>query len=104
MSELLHAATGWETSSYEIMRFGARRIHLMRLYNLREGLGREEDRLPDRFYETPVAAGPQEGAVLDRGKFEESVSTFYEMMGWDEAGVPRAATLYDYGLEWARTR
>jgi aldehyde:ferredoxin oxidoreductase len=102
MSELLHAATGWETSSYEIMRYGARRIHLMRLYNLREGLGREDDVLPDRFYDTPIAAGPQKGAVLDRALFEQSVSTFYEMMGWDEAGVPRAATLFDFGLEWAR--
>lgn len=23
------------------------------------------------------------------------------MMGWDESGCPRKATLYDYGVDWA---
>ena len=100
MTELLGAITGWETSSYEIMRFGERRLHLMRWYNLREGLTCEDDLLPDRFYEQAISAGPQAGAVLDRGKFIEATRTFYSMMGWDEQGVPLPATLYDFGLEW----
>jgi hypothetical protein len=28
--------TGWETSAYEFLRWGERRNHLMRVYNLRE--------------------------------------------------------------------
>ena len=100
MAALLQAVTGWETSSYEIMRYGERRMHLMRCYNLREGLSRADDVLPDRFYDQAIAGGPQSGAVLDRGTFEESVGTFYAMMGWDEAGVPLSATLYECGLEW----
>ena len=48
MAELLAAVTGWETS-YEIMRFGERRNHLMRVYNLREGLTAADDTLPDRI-------------------------------------------------------
>ena len=40
MASILRGVTGWETSSYEIMRFGERRNHLMRAYNYREGLGR----------------------------------------------------------------
>jgi len=100
MAALLQAATGWETSSYEIMRYGERRLHLMRWYNLREGLSRADDVLPDLFYDQAITEGPQSGAALDRGKFEESVSTFYTMMGWDEEGVPLSATLYESGLEW----
>jgi aldehyde:ferredoxin oxidoreductase len=46
MAELLAAVTGWETSGYEVMRFGERRNHLMRLYNLREGLTAADDTLP----------------------------------------------------------
>ena len=75
-------------------------MHLMRWYNLWEGLRRADDVLPDRFYDQAIDGGPQSGSVLDRGKFEESVSTFYTMMGWDEAGVPLSATLYESGLEW----
>ena len=100
MAGLLRAVTGWETSSYEIMRYGERRAHLMRWYNLREGMRREDDILPERFFTQPITGGPQAGAVLDRAKFEESIGTFYSMMGWDEEGVPLPATLYDLGIEW----
>src|ERR1041384_2226593 len=39
MAQMIAAVTGWETSDYEMMRIGERRNHLMRWYNLREGLG-----------------------------------------------------------------
>jgi aldehyde:ferredoxin oxidoreductase len=100
MTEMLRAATGWETSSHEIMRIGERRIHLMRWYNLREGLTAADDRLPDRFYVEPIAAGPRQGDVIDRTAFEQAVTTFYAMMGWDGQGRPTPSTLYDHGLEW----
>lgn len=100
MTEMVRAATGWETSSYELMRIGERRLHLMRWYNLREGLTADDDRLPDRFYEEPIASGPREGDVIDRAAFEDAIATFYAMMGWDETGRPTPATLYDAGLAW----
>jgi len=100
MAATLAAVTGWETSSHEVMRLGERRLHLMRWYNLREGLTAADDRLPDRFYEEPVASGPRQGDVIDRAAFGQAIATFYEMMGWDESGRPRPATLYDHGLEW----
>jgi aldehyde:ferredoxin oxidoreductase len=100
MAATLAAVTGWETSSHELMRLGERRLHLMRWYNLREGLTAADDRLPDRFYEEPVASGPRQGDVIGRAAFEQAIETFYEMMGWDEMGRPRPATLYDHGLEW----
>jgi aldehyde:ferredoxin oxidoreductase len=50
MADYLAYVTGWETSAYEVMRFGERRLHLMRLYNLREGLTADQDTLPERFF------------------------------------------------------
>jgi aldehyde:ferredoxin oxidoreductase len=100
MGDLLAAITGWETSSAEIMRWGERRLHLMRMYNLREGLSAADDRLPDRFFEEPITSGPRSGVRLDREAFADAIATYYEMMGWDEDGVPRRATLVDHHLEW----
>ncbi|MBZ0300010.1 MAG: hypothetical protein K8J31_09730 [Anaerolineae bacterium] len=100
MAELLAAVTGWETSGYEIMRWGERRTHLMRVYNNREGLTPADDRLPDRFHEEAIGVGPKQGERLDREQFQAMIRFYYEMMGWDEGGVPRPATLFDYGLEW----
>lgn len=101
MTDMLAAITGWETSSHEILRWGERRNHLMRVYNNREGLTRADDWLPDRFFDDPVTAGPMKGAKLDRGQFREVLDFYYEMMGWDENGAPRRSTLTDHHLEWA---
>ncbi len=103
MAQLLGAVTGWETSSYEIMRMGERRLHLMRLYNLREGLSAQDDTLPDRFFEEGLDCGGElHGARLDRETFESMIHTYYEMMGWNEKGIPKKATLLDHQIEQLR--
>jgi aldehyde:ferredoxin oxidoreductase len=101
MAAMLGAVTGWNTSGYEIMRFGERRLHLMRLYNLREGLTAADDMLPARFYEEPIRSGKWAGTRLDRHAFAACVKTYYRMMGWDDEGRPRLETLLDQRLEWA---
>jgi aldehyde:ferredoxin oxidoreductase len=98
MVGLVESITGWKSSDYELMRWGERRNHLMRLYNLRQGLGASDDTLPDRFFTEPIAFGRLAGTLLDREAFQAAITLYYEMMGWDEQGVPRRSTLIDYGL------
>jgi len=100
MTRLIEGATGWKTSSYEFMRWGERRDHLMRVYNLREGLTRADDTLPVRFFQTPIDFGRLKGTVLDEKKFGEMVEALYEMKGWDRTGIPLNSTLVDHHLEW----
>lgn len=102
MAELLAAITGWETSSHEIMRLGERRMHLMRVYNLREGLTSEDDTLPNRFFDEPLQMPGERwhGHRLDRAQFASVIVSYYRMMGWDDAGRPRYETLVDHHLEW----
>lgn len=102
MAHLLGAVTGWNTSAYEMMRFGERRIHLMRVYNLREGLTAADDVLPSRFFDEPLrmAGARWDGKHLDREQFTAAIQTYYRMMGWDDAGRPRYETLLDHHLEW----
>jgi aldehyde:ferredoxin oxidoreductase len=97
---IVRAVTGWETSSYEVMRWGSRRLQLMRIYNLREGLTAADDRLPDRFFDEPIDSGPLAGRRLDRAAFTTMISTYYELMGWDSAGVPTPTTRLAHHLEW----
>ena len=102
MAELLAAVTGWNTSAYEIMRFGERRLHLMRVYNLREGLTAADDTLPVRFFDEPIRMPGQRwhGVSLDRERFTAAIQTYYRMMGWDQAGRPLYETLLDHHLDW----
>ena len=97
----MRAVTGWETSGYEVMRWGERRNHLMRIYNLREGLTAADDRLPDRFHDDPIDSGPPgRGPPGSRRHSTAMVQGYYELMGWDRDGVPTAATRHDHHLEW----
>jgi aldehyde:ferredoxin oxidoreductase len=100
ISSLIQAITGWQTSSYEFMRWGERRNHIMRMYNIREGLTKNDDVLPEKFYTEPIKEGRFTGCMLDKEKFRQVTESYYEMMGWDKNGVPLDATLYDYHLEW----
>jgi aldehyde:ferredoxin oxidoreductase len=104
MTDMLGAITGWETSSYEILRWGERRNHIMRVYNNREGLTAADDWLPERFFDEPIDSGVKGGIRLDREAFKSAIKTYYEMMGWDEGGIPRPATLYDHHLEWTLSK
>lgn len=102
MATLVGAVTGWNTSAYELMRFGERRLHLMRAYNLREGLTAADDTLPARFFDEPLHMPGKRwhGKYLDREKFLAAIQSYYRMMGWDEAGRPTYETLLDHHLEW----
>jgi len=102
MAEMLAAVTGWNTSAYEIMRYGERRLHLMRIYNLREGINASEDTLPERFFSEPIRmpGARWDGKFLDQGQFQEAIRTYYRMMGWNDAGQPHYETLLDHHLEW----
>jgi len=100
MTGIVRAITGWETSAYEFLRWGERRNHLMRIYNLREGFSAADDTLPDRFFNDSVPTRHSPSASLNRERFHQAIQTYYGMMGWDEAGRPRESTLVDFELEW----
>ena len=100
VADLVAAVAGWQTSSHEVMAWGARRLQLMRIYNGREGLVAADDRLPDRFFDEAIDGGPRAGSHLDRPAFEAMIARCYELMGWDRDGVPTPATRSAHHLEW----
>jgi aldehyde:ferredoxin oxidoreductase len=100
MTAIVGAVTGWETSAYEFLRWGERRNHLMRVYNLREGFSPADDTLPERFFKESVPTRHSPSASLDNSKFHQAIQTYYSMMGWDEGGRPRESTLVDFELDW----
>ncbi len=100
MGSLLSAITGWESSSYEAMAFGERRINLTKVYNVREGVPASADTLPERFFTDTITVGRWQNHKIDKPKFDEMIKTYYAMMGWDEDGVPTMAALLENRLEW----
>lgn len=98
--QLVNAVTGWNTTFYELMKAGERRINIMRAYNAREGISSEQDKVPNRIFE-PLE-GPVETRVppITKEQFQNALLNYYAMMGWTTDGVPTKAKLQELGLSW----
>ncbi len=101
MVELVRAITGWQTNVWEMLKAGERGVTLARVFNVREGFGREDDTLPPRM-NTPHVSGTLNEKPIDPEVLDEYVSTFYGMMGWDtKDGIPTLAKLQELDIAWA---
>jgi aldehyde:ferredoxin oxidoreductase len=97
---LCKSGIGWDTSLFELMKAGERRINMMRFFNQREGFSIEDDTIPDRLF-APLPDGPAEGACVNREDFNSARKRYYELAGWDpDTGQPTAATLKNLQLDW----
>lgn len=100
--ELIRLVAGWEDFTLdELQTIGERRLNMLRAFNARLGLGRRDDRLPDKFFRPLGGTGPTAGFALGREEIEAAKDEYYRLAGWDaESGNPTPATLARLGLEW----
>jgi aldehyde:ferredoxin oxidoreductase len=99
LTELVNAATGWDMTLWELMKVGERGITMARAFNIREGLDKKDDKLPERFFE-PLESGRLKGLKVPKSDFEKALITYYEMMGWDYNGVPTLGKLEELDVGW----
>jgi aldehyde:ferredoxin oxidoreductase len=93
MAQLMRHVWRREVSEEELMPVGERIWNLGRLFNLREGFTRSDDRVPQKLLDEPLTEGPSAGKAIGLRLFEEALSEYYCLRGWDEAGVPTRAKL-----------
>jgi aldehyde:ferredoxin oxidoreductase len=99
-TKFFNLVTGKDWSEEQMLKIGERIRNLERMFDVRQGLTREMDILPKKFFEKPLTKGKYEGAVLDREKFERMKDEYYEQRGWDKAtGIPTREKLVELGLE-----
>jgi aldehyde:ferredoxin oxidoreductase len=96
----LEAARGEEMSQEELFELGDRIYAIIRSYWVRENRrwSKEMDYPPSRWFEEPLSQGDLKGYKLDRARYDEMLSRYYEIRGWDENGIPRRETLKALGL------
>jgi aldehyde:ferredoxin oxidoreductase len=96
---LLSAITGREYDKAEFTKTGERVFNLEKMFNYREGFRREDDRLPDRFFEDAFTVGPKKGSVLNRDQFDAMLTQYYKDRGWDpESTKPGESKIKELGL------
>jgi len=95
-AEALELTTGLRLTPEEMREVGERIVTLERMYGVREGVSRVDDRLPSRFMESPLRDGASSGTVVD---LDLMLDEYYAERGWDPAtGHPTPETLRRLGL------
>jgi aldehyde:ferredoxin oxidoreductase len=88
ITDITAAVTGWNTGIIEMLTIAERALTLARLFNTREGLTADDDRLPQRYYQ-PKTDGPLSDKSLNEEKMERAKRYYYALMGWDrDTGIP----------------
>jgi len=104
-SKVLYYNTGLEMTPEEIWDVSRRCNMIERLFNLREGLTRNDlekgDMLNHRYFDEPCRRGAIDviGMTIDKKKFVKMVDELYKHQGLDKEGVPKKETLKKLGLE-----
>jgi aldehyde:ferredoxin oxidoreductase len=98
--EYLEAITGEKRTWEDLYKTGDRVLNLVRAYWKREvpSFGRTWDYPPGRWFEETQSQGKVKGIKVDRAKYEQMLSWYYELRGWDQNGIPRKETLENLGL------
>jgi aldehyde:ferredoxin oxidoreductase len=91
IAEIVNAVTGLQYSAADLLQVGERIVQVERMFNLRNGLKPDDDRLPARFLNEAISAGPSKGHRYDQKRVLEK---YYRLRDWDaETGWPGAKTL-----------
>jgi aldehyde:ferredoxin oxidoreductase len=97
-AKVLKLVTGYEgfADPRKLMIMGERMVNLKRAFNVREGIRRKDDTLPERFTKEPMPAGPAKGQVVD---LERMLNEYYQLRNWDlETGIPKRETFDRLGM------
>jgi aldehyde:ferredoxin oxidoreductase len=87
-------ATGYSLSEEEILKIGERIVNLERLFNVREGVSREWDTLPER-----IRTQPNQNTVTSEEELNIMLNEYYKLRGWDlETGKPTFEKLKELNL------
>jgi len=88
--------TGWDMTVNEYMKTGERIWNLQRLYNVRCGISRKDDTLPERITMLP---GTHSERATHVPSLNIQLAEYYDYRNWDEFGIPTREKLAELGLD-----
>jgi aldehyde:ferredoxin oxidoreductase len=81
----------------EVLTIGERAWNLCRAFNIREGITRENDTLPERAAE-PLPEGAVKGETITKEALQHALDEYYALRGWSSKGIPTRSKLEGLGL------
>ncbi len=100
LAKLLSLLTGWDIDGEELLNIGERVYNFQRMFNVREGVRKTDDMLPERCLKLPEFGKYSSVKECEIRSYNRMLEECYEARGWDlETGIPRADKLSQLGLE-----
>jgi aldehyde:ferredoxin oxidoreductase len=96
--DLLESASGIKISEEEFMQKGEMIWNMERLFNIRSGMSRKDDWLPERCFDA-LTDVDEVFLPLTREDVTTMLDRYYTLRGWDSEGVPLKETLSRLGIE-----
>jgi len=93
--DMYNAVVGTDWTTEQMLEAGERVWNLERMFNLKAGVGAEQDTLPRRLLTEPLTEGGAKGQVH---RLDELLPDYYRRRGWSEQGVPTDEKLAALGL------
>jgi len=79
ISLIINAITGMELDKKQLQKMASNITNKAREFNLREGMSKADDTLPERFFEEKLE---DSGKVLLKSDFQKMLSDYYRLKGW----------------------
>jgi aldehyde:ferredoxin oxidoreductase len=86
--EMIRDVTGLEFTEEELREIGRRIIDIERFINIREGITRDDDTLPKKYFDEGLPLKEYKGHRIDREEFEKMKTRYYRLRGWSDEGIP----------------
>ena len=99
-TEILKGLTGWNITGWDLLEIGERAINLQRLFNIREGFGREDDEIHSRMGAVPEFGDYKDEEDCAVKDFDSMLDEYYKERNWDKnTGKPSLEKLKELDLE-----
>lgn len=96
---MLSSVTGWEINPQELLKVGERVFNLQRCFNIREGIRRKDDLIPERVCQIPAFGSFSNRPETAIKNYEAMLDEYYEARGWDKhTGIPTSKKLKELEL------
>ena len=95
LAEIIEATTGMKTDKARLQKIASNIRNATRLFNISEGITREDDTLPRRFFEEAIGTDKY---VITREELERLKNDYYALRGWNDSGMPVNEVPLDFWL------
>ena len=97
--EVLNCITGWDITTEELIKTGERINNSKKLFNIREGWKRSDDKLPRRIFQDKLDTNAKENLNLSEQDLNKMIESYYNAREWNEDGTIPDSKIIDLNID-----